>query len=207
MSYDEFYSGGDWEQSSEPNIFRPFHLADLWPVGAAYGKDELESGLHPVVAIGTPTDAWDVYCRHNLTGVVTSYNAGTTIAVLNLADKAIVRNYVANVTFYNGGVTYAATFDIGAAVYVDDSSPLSSGVTLSLSPFNEDGAANPLAGYLYYCQDEFMDIGVGGPNEAMVWPKDADDSALVELPLCVMLVNDSGQGCLAAMWWWWPKQW
>ena len=205
---DDFYGGNDWQQSSEPDEFRAFHLVDLWPVGAADGKDELADGLHPVVAIGTPTDAWDVYCRHNLTGVVVTYNALTTIAILNMADKAVVRNYVANITFYDvfGAPTYAATFGIGASVYVDDSAVLSAGVTLSMSPFNDSGAANPLAGYLYYCQDEFMDGGVGGSRGSMVWPKDADDSELVETSLCVMLVNDSGQGCLASMWWWWGQK-
>ena len=210
MAYTEFYGDSDWEQSSGPMLTRKFHEADLWPVGAGSevgggDKDELDDGLHPVVAIGSSGGKWDIGCRHNLTGVVVSYNAATTIAELNMADKAIVRAYVANINFYDPeGNTYAATFDIGDAVYVDDSSDLSSGVTLSLAGFNEEGSSNPLAGYLMYCQDEYMDSGIGGPNESMIWPKDADNSELVEAELCVMLVNDSGQSCLDAwIWWWW----
>ena len=212
MAFTEFYSGSDWQQSSGLVLARKFHLADLWPVGAGSevgggAKDELADGLHPVVAIGPSGPVWALGCRHNLTGVVMSYNAATTIAELNLADKVVVRNYVANVNFYDwdGTAYYAATFDIGAAVYVDDSSVLSSGVTLSLSAFNEEGSANPLAGYLMYCQDEYMDTGVGGPNQEMLWPKAANAGALVEVELCVMLVNDSGQSCLSAYAWWWPK--
>jgi len=211
MAYTEFLSGSDWEQSSGPVLTRKFHLTDLWPVGAGSeigggDKDELADGLHPVVAIGSSGGLWDIECRHNLTGVVTSYNAATTIAELNMADKVIVRAYVANIVFYDwdGDPFYSATFTIGQSVYVDDSAPLSSGVTLSLSGFNEEGSANPLAGYLMYCQDEYMDSGVGGPNLAMIWPKTASDSELVEAELCVMLVNDSGQSCLDAYVWWGP---
>ena len=211
MAYTEFYSGPDWEQSSGPVLARKFHLTDLWPVGAGSevggtDKDTLADGKHPVLAIGSSGGKWEIGCRHNLTGVVISYNAATTIAELNLADKVIVRAYVANISTYDmfGAPTYAATFTIGDAVYVDDSSHLSAGVTLSLSGYDEQGSANPLAGYLMYCQDEYMDSGVGGANTEMVWPKTASDSALVEAELCVMLVNDSGQSCLDAfVWWWW----
>ena len=192
MAYTEFLSGSNWEQSSGPTVSRKFHLSDLWPIGAGSevgsgDKDDLADGLHPILAIGSQGGQWGIECRCNLTGVVISYNS-------------------ANITFYDwlGAVSYAATFDIGAAVYVDDSSYLSSGVTLSLSPFNEVGSANPLAGYLMYCQDEYMDSGVGGPNIEMTWPKDADDSELVEMELCVMLVNDNGQSCLGAYAWQFP---
>ena len=211
MAYTEFLSGSNWEQSSGPTVSRKFHLSDLWPIGAGSevgggDKDDLADGLHPILAIGSQGGKWGIECRCNLTGVVISYNSATTIAELNMADKAIVRAYVANITFYDwlGAVSYAATFDIGAAVYVDDSSYLSSGVTLSLSPFNEVGSANPLAGYLMYCQDEYMDSGVGGPNGEMVWPKTASDSELVESELCIMLVNDNGQSCLGAYAWQFP---
>jgi len=210
MAYTEFLSGSDWQQSSGPILTRKFHLTDLWPVGAGSevgggDKDELADGLHPVVAIGSSGGKWDISCRHNLTGVVASYNPATTIAELNMADKAIVRAYVANVLTYDlfGAPTYSVTWTIGDAVYVDDSSGLSAGVTLSLSGYNEAGSANPLAGYLMYCQDEYMDDGVGGPNAAMIWPKTASDEELVEAELCVMLVNDSGQSCLDAWVWWW----
>jgi hypothetical protein len=213
MAYTEFFSGSNWQQSSGPIVARKFHLSDLWPVGAGSevgggNKDELADGLHPILAIGSSTPAWEIGCRHNLTGVVIGYNAATTIALLNMADKVIVRNYVANISTYDGSgsPTYSAAFNIGQAVYVDDSSDLSAGVTLSLSPFNEEGSANPLAGYLMYCQDEYMDGGVGGPNTIMVWPKAASNSELVEAELCVMLVNDSGQSCLGA-YAWWPKWW
>ena len=184
-----FYSGTDWEQSSGPILPRAYDCsADLWPVGAADGKDELADGLHPVVAIG-PTALRPI----NLTGVVISYESLNDRAILNLADKVVVRNYVANVLTYSQGA--AATFDtsmaIGEPVYVDDSDDLAAGVTLSRSPLNEDGNANPLAGYLHYCQDDYDDTGVGGADANVSYPRTCAES-LVEQTYCVMLVNDCG---------------
>jgi len=189
---DEFISGPDWECSSGPILTRQYHEDDLWPHGAGSeigggDKDVLADGLHPVLAIGAKANR-----PRNLTGVVVSYYG--ELVQVNLAEKVVVRAYVANVLTYSGGDpnTFAATFAIGDPVYLDDSDGLTSGVTLSRSPLNSAGSANPLAGYLHYHQDEYPDSVVGGPNTASGWPKTASDSELVETELCVMLVNDHG---------------
>jgi hypothetical protein len=188
---DDFKSGSDWEQSSGPIIARQFAAADLWPHGlnsesdGAGDKDILADGLHPVLAIGADKTNRP---RH-LTGVVMTYT-NANLVTLNLADKFVVRNYVANIVSY-GPTVYDQSMAIGEPVYVDDSTALSSGVTLSRSPNNNLGAANPLAGYLYYCQDEFYDSGVGGANAAAVWPKVLTNE-LHENEYCIMLVNDFG---------------
>lgn len=190
---DEFYSDPGWQQSSEPILIVQVQEPDTWPVGARSGsgtKDLLADGLHPVIAIGgrTVADGRPL----NLTGVVTSYLAGLTqakgIAQVNIAKGAIVEAYVANVLTYAAGS--AATFEtapvIGQPVYVDDSDDLTAGCTLSLSPLNDADVANPLAGYLWYCQDEYVDDSVGGPNTSAVWPKTWDNS-LTETLVCVLL--------------------
>ena len=186
---DDFTNGTDWEQSSGPLVIRAFDAsADLWPHGVAAGKDVLADGLHPVLAIG-PTANRPI----NLTGVVVTYDATLDRAQMNLADKFVVRAYVANVLTYSQAA--AATFDtsmaIGDPVYVDDSDDLSAGVTLSRSPLNEDDEANPLAGYLFYCQDDYDDTGVGGADANVSYPRTCANS-LVEQTYCVMLVNDCG---------------
>jgi hypothetical protein len=196
---DEFYSGPASEGSSGPIITRAYHFDDLWPVGAhgdddGGAKDDLQDGLHPVVAIGPNAAGGTKSFRPiNITGVVTSCNDDAEIAQVNVAPKVVVRNYVANIDEYSGGAlsTYLTSMQIGRPVYVDDSSVLSTGVTLSTSPVNDDGAANPLAGYLYYCQDEMLDSGIGGPNASAVWPKIVANE-LVEDEYCIMLVNDHG---------------
>lgn len=193
MTTAEFTHGSDWECSSGPIIPRMFEFQDLWPqgVGGSVGgddKDVLEDGLHPVLAIGPRTNR-----PHNLTGVVMTVHG--KLANLNMADKVCVKQWVANVLTYEGGV--AATFDgvmnVGDPVYVDDSDDLADGVTLSRSPKNASGDFNPLAGYLFYCQDEYHDEDVGGPNTGSIWPKVISGSSLVQEEYCVLLVNDSGR--------------
>ena len=191
----EFYNETDWEGSSGPIIPRTFDASeDLWPHGAGSeidggDKDVLADGLHPVLAVGAKANR-----PRNLTGVVITYESNNDRAVLNMADKFIVRQYVANVTSYSGGASY--TFDtslaVGDVVYVDDSGPLSAGVTLSMSPLNESDTANPLAGYIMRCQDQFDDSGVGGVD-GDIFPITVAES-FVETLVCVMLVNDFGIG-------------
>jgi hypothetical protein len=197
---DDFYSGTNWEQSSGPILPRAFDASDdLWPHGLASeigggAKDVLADGLHPVLAIGPKASR-----PKNLTGVVLTYNSATDRAIINLADKVIVRNYVANVLTYSGGnpATYQTSMAIGAPVYVDDSDGLASGVTLSLSPLNSSDQANPLAGYLMYCQTEYDDSGIGGAGASASWPKTVANS-LVQAEYCIMLVNDYGTADLDA---------
>jgi hypothetical protein len=93
-------------------------------------------------------------------------------------------------------LTYAggnpATFEqapvVGQPVYVDDSDDLSEGVTLSMSPLNDADVRNPLAGYLFYCQDEYADAGVGGPNSSSTFDGTLPNAA-TEQSYCVILVN------------------
>ena len=193
---EEFFSGSDWEQSSGPYVTVQVHEADLWPVADNSGsgtKDALANGLHPVLAIGgrTAADGRPL----NLTGVVISYLPGLTtatgIAVVNIADGFICRQLVANVLTY--AATVPDTFETapvpGQPVYVDDSNDLGEGVTLSMSPFNDSGTLrNPLAGYLWYCQDEYADAVVGGPNELPTFDIVLANS-LVQQEYCVLLIN------------------
>jgi len=192
----EFIHGTDWEQSSGPIISRMVHLVDVWPQGLASeigggNKDVLENGMHPAFAIGRNRGNRP----NHLVGVVISYEPAATLVVLNMADKFISRQYVANVLTYGQAVpaTWAAAYALGDPVYVDDSAALSEGVTLSLSPENQTPSPNPLFGYIWYCQDEYADEDVGGPNHAAGLPVAADNTKLVEALLCVMQVNDSGQ--------------
>ena len=194
-----FKSGPDWECTSGPIITRDYASTDLWPIGTngardGSAKDALEEGLHPVVAIGpNAANGTKSYRPRNLTGVVISYNEDADIAQVNVADKVCVKNYVANVTSYSGGdPVFTTTMNIGAPVYVDDSPDLGLGVTLSLSPLNDNNSPNPLAGYLFYCQDEYVNTGVGGPNIDAVWPKTVAGT-LTESEYCILLVNDYGE--------------
>ena len=193
---DEFYSGTNWEQSSEPHTMVSVQESDCWPVDDNSGsgiKDELAPGLHPVIAIGGRSAADGR--PFNLTGVVVSYagagaGTGTDRVVVNIADGTIVRNYVANVLTYSGGSPY--TFEtapvVGQPVFVDDSDDLGEGVTLSLSEENDATLRNPLAGYLWYCQDEISDGLVGGPREAATFDGTLANE-LVQQTYCVLLIN------------------
>ena len=192
----QFYSGSAWEQSSEPHTFVEVQESDCWPVddrSLSGAKDQLADGLHPVIAIGgrTAADGRPL----NLTGAVVSCNistAGTATdrIVVNIADGTIVRNYVANIATYSGGsaATYETAPVVGQPVYVDDSADLAAGVTLSMSPANSAGTLNPLAGYLWYCQDEIADGQVGGARSTATFDTALSDS-LVEQTYCVLMVN------------------
>jgi hypothetical protein len=191
-----FWSGTNWQQSSEPHTIVDVQESDCWPVDDRSGsgtKDQLAPGLHPVVAIGgrTAADGRPL----NLTGVVVSYDgAGSGTATdrveINTADGAIVRNYVANVLTYAAGVpaTWETAPVVGQPVYVDDSNDLAEGVTLSMSPLNDADVRNPLAGYLWYCQDEIADGFAGGARLTSTFDGTLAEE-LVEQTYCVYLVN------------------
>ena len=174
-----------YEQSSEPMTIMDVQESDCWPVddrSVSGTKDQLADGLHPVIAIGgmTAADGRPL----NVTGVVvsiavTAAGTATDRVEVNTADGTIVHQYVSNILTYSGGApnTFETTPVMGYPVYVDDSDDLSAGVTLSMSPFNTAGLVNPLAGHLWYCQDEIADGQAGGsrltstfdlvlPNEA-----------------------------------------
>ena len=186
-----FNAGSDCEQSSEPHCYVTVHLSDIWPVNnnALGAKDTLADGDHPVVAIGSRLVADGRPL--NLTGVVVSYHPGLTVAtstvVVDIATGVIVRQYVANLLTYT---SYETTPQVGQAVYVDDSASQGAGVTLTMSPLNSGGLRNPLAGYLWYCQDEMADASVGGARVAHTFDDDLLNS-LQEFVYCVLLVNSA----------------
>jgi hypothetical protein len=192
---DDFYSGTNWEQSSGPFCMRKVAVADLWPEGSnAEGtKDDLAAGLHPVLALGGRTTADGR--PENRTGVVVNY-VNDYLVEVNWADQFIVRQYVSNILTYSGvtPLTFETAPVIGQPIYVDDSQALTAGVTLSMSPLNEDGLANPLAGHAFYCQDEYRDGDIGGANAAVTWPLTIAN-AETETEMCVMLTSESGQAC------------
>ena len=194
-----FITGTDWEQSSGPIISRMVHVADVWPQGtgamgeiAGGDKDVLANGDHPAFAVGAKANR-----PNNLVGVVMTYEDDATLVVLNMADKFISRQWVANVLSYGTSVPNAwdAILALGDPVYIDDSEALSPGCTLSRSPLNQANSPNPLFGYIWYCQDDYADEGVGGPNHAAGLPLGVL-STFVETLVCVMQVNDSGQSSL-----------
>jgi hypothetical protein len=156
-----FLSGPDYEVSSGPLIIRRAHIDDVWPEGAGASKDDLEPGMHVFFAIGPKGQR-----PQNVVGMVISYDTLTDLIELNVAPGSIYRAYVANVLTYNAGSpnTYEATLDKHVPVWVDDSTDLAAGVTLSRSPANEAAAANPLCGFTWPDQDEWTDSGVGGGN-------------------------------------------
>lgn len=181
-----FQAGPDWQESMGPELMRQVSLADIWPEGAP--KDDLADGDHPVVALGAQTVADG---RPNQpTGVVVSYESVSGIVVVNLAPGQIVLQDVANVLTYAASVpdTFETSLNFGRAVYVDDSAgDLGVGTTLSLSPDNDAGLANPLAGYIWRKQSEIDDTGIGGGNTDP-FPITVANS-LVETNLAVLLVG------------------
>ncbi|MCJ7831508.1 MAG: hypothetical protein MUP86_03195 [Dehalococcoidia bacterium] len=196
---DHFITGTDWEQSSGPIISRMVHLVDVWPQGTGVmgeigggDKDVLANGDHPAFAVGAKANR-----PNNLVGVVMTYEDDATLVVLNMADKFISRQWVANVVRWDGSSPdlLDASLALGEPVYVDDSDLLSPGCTLSRSPLNQAGSPNPLFGYIWYCQDEYADEGVGGPNHEAGLPLEVL-ATFVETLVCVMQVNDSGQSSL-----------
>lgn len=170
---DEFYKGTDWQSSSGPIISRQLTTADLWPEGpdsesnGTGDKDDLADGLHPILAIGPKANR-----PSNMVCSVMTYLADADLAQVNIAPGHIVKQYVANVLTYSTGSpnTYDTSLAVGDPVYVDDSDSLDSGVTCSRSPLNDDNAANPLAGYIWYDQNDYADFHVGGPNASAGMP-------------------------------------
>lgn len=188
-----FYEGTNWQQSSGPLETVEVQESDCWPVDDRSGsgtKDQLDDGLHPAIAIGDRGDA-----RRSLqrTGVVvtmlrTTLGTATDRVVVNIKDGYIIRQYVANVLTYSGGAanTFETSPYVGQPVYIDDSDDLSEGVTLSMSPLNEDDDENPLFGHLWYCQDEIADGLAGGSRSTSTFDTSLAEE-LVEQEFCVML--------------------
>jgi hypothetical protein len=190
--YSVWYTGTDWEQSSEQPCHVKVQEPHIWPIAdnsVSGVKDALANGDHPVVAIGGRTAADGR--PQNLTGVVLSYDASATQAVIDVCPSRIVRAYVSNILTYAQGApaTWEAAPALGQPIYVDDSDDLGAGTTLSMASANTAGVDNPLAGYLFYCQDEYVDSGVGGPNSSATFPLSWTADADAEYLVCVLLTN------------------
>lgn len=174
-----FLEGTNWQGSSGPNLHRNVQFDDLYPhagQGPA-GKDTLEDGMHPILAIGNDAVA-EGRALTQMTGIVVSVNETLSRAVMNVAKGFIAHNQiVSNILTYAANVpdTFETSLQIGMPVYVDDSDDIGAGDTLTLSPLNDAGLVNPLAGYLWYAQDEDEDVGIGGVN-VDAWPKTAANS-------------------------------
>lgn len=187
----EFYGETDWECTSGPIITRAYDAsADLWPHGAGSeigggDKDVLEDGLHPFLAIGAQADR-----PNNLVGVVVTYNSVNDRAEVNLARFFAAKAYVANAITYSGGdpLAFDQSLAIGEPVYLDDSDTLPAGVTLSRSPLNSSDTPNPLAGYLFYAQDDYNDSYIGGHTASTSWPITVANSIVYTL-VCVLLAG------------------
>jgi len=189
-----FKSSTDWQQSSEPLVIVDVQEGDCWPVDVrseSTTKDQLDEGLHLIIAIGEYAAPGRPL---NVTGVVASMNmsvlgTATDRVQVNIAHGAIVRQWVSNILTYAGQApsTYEQTPVVGQPVYVDDSADLSAGVTVSMSPLNWNDVENPLAGVLWYCQDEIADGQVGGARAISTFDT-ALPNAATEQEYCVMLV-------------------
>jgi len=189
--YTVWYTGTDYQQSSGDPCHVKVQEPHIWPIddNAIAQKDVLADGDHPVVAIGGRTAADGR--PQNLTGVVLSYDASATQAVIDVCPSRIVRSYVSNILTYDQGApaTWEAAPALGQPIYVDDSDDLGAGTTLSMAAANTAGVANPLAGYLFYCQDEYADSGVGGANATDAYPRSWTADADGEYLVCVLLSN------------------
>jgi len=121
----------DYEHSSGPVL----------PVQVPYARltDATPTPSNPARAIGI--------AGLELTGTVLSTDAGSSIAVLNVAPGFVGFWEVRNVRTYAAAIedTWAA-INIGDAVYYDASATMPAGVYLSTSPLDNTGAANTLFG-------------------------------------------------------------
>ncbi len=184
----EFYSGSDYESTSKPDVPVEVHVNYIWPVGAGQNKDEAFEGMHPIVAIGSPTTR-----PVNMCGVVVTYEAETGRVRLNVAQGAIVKQYVCNISGYTQGAasSWVANLNPGDPVWIDDSVEVGAGCTLSRSSTNSAGQTNPMAGFVMPCQDQLPDVGIGGGRTDPFPIAFATDTDEAWLTVCVMLTPDS----------------
>ena len=122
----------DYEHSSGPVI----------PIQVPYAR---LSDVTPTPS--NPARVTGVVAGLQLTGTVLSTDAGSSIAVLNVAPGFVGHWNVRNVLTYAAAIedTWGA-INIGAQVYYDGSATMPAGVYLSTSPLDQAGAANTLFG-------------------------------------------------------------
>ena len=90
-----------------------------------------------------------------ITGSIITIDAVTSVAILNVARGAVVRQNVRNVITYSGSAeqNYRA-LNIGDPVYYDRSATMPALYFLSTSPIDRLGVANPLWGWVVLAQNE-----------------------------------------------------
>lgn len=183
------YIGTDWEQSADPYVDRQFDLDDIWPNGvgsdsAGGDKELLVDGNHPIQAIGPKANRE----QDTPVGVVVTVTADADRAVLNTGRHFITRQKVMNILTYSAGdpATWVTSVAVGQPVYVDDSPDLPTDVCLSMSPLNDAGSTNPLAGWIVPAQNEFDDTGVGGASAYREFPVTVAEET-TEVEFAVML--------------------
>lgn len=183
-----FYASPDWARDQKKNRIQ-VPLADLWPVGSGDGKDVLENGHHPILAIG-PETAADGRPRQPV-GVVVSYNSDSAQVVMDICQGKLVKAYLTNITGYSGGDANAweSSINFGRVCYVDGSDDLPAGVTLSLSAADDAGVANPMAGWVWHDPDNLDDTGIGGGNSAVL-PLSVSGAATVTSTVTIMLAGN-----------------
>ncbi len=180
-----YQSGPTAIQSSDSLLKRQVLLADVWPQAAPHAV--LLNGDHPVLAVG-PTAIANGRPNQPV-GVVIQHETVSGIVVMDFSPGLIVLADVANVLTYAAGIpdTFDTSLNFGRAVFVDDSDDMTAGTTLTLSPLNDAGLLNPLAGYIWRSQTELPDVGIGGDN-VDPFPITVANS-LVETNVAVMLVG------------------
>jgi hypothetical protein len=99
---------------------------------------------------------------HELTGMVLTIDAVTSVAVMDFTAGMVYRNDIRNVLTYvaapGGAEATWGLVNIGDPVYYDDSTTMPAGVYLSTAPANNAGApvANPLYGFVVPANDADM---------------------------------------------------
>jgi len=137
----------DYEQSSESG--RERHIL----VPYARQTDATPTLHEPVEVIGLLPGT-------QITGTNITLDATFSTSVVNVADGAVYRHGVRNVTSYAGGPAEAAwaVINVGDPVYYDAEQDTLTGNKLSMSPLRSDGAtANTLFGQVLMQQDEDAD--------------------------------------------------
>ena len=186
------YQGTDWAESALANVPSPkYHFDDVWPQGVGSAsdgsdKDPLEAGDHVFLAVGPKTDR-TVKTLVGFTSVVVEEAEQLELRTTpNEACKA----KISNVLTYDQGdpATFVTSIDVGMLVYLDDSPGLPTDVTLSFSPLNAAGDANPLAGIIHRGQSDYDDSGVGGFGASTDFPVTVADE-LTEVQFAVMLIK------------------
>ena len=167
------YQGSDWESELVVDTkTRQVLFASMYPNGVGGGsgggnKAVLVEGDHAFQALGDNADRLPTTAVGVTQSVVTAgVRASVVLSGAYKANIANVLTYAANIPD-----TYSNSVNEWTPVYIDDSDSLANDTTtLSLSPLNEDGDDNPLAGWIRRDQSDFDDTFAGGAASVATWP-------------------------------------